>query len=86
MPTETTIVPPINPMLVQHMMVLLKGLSVHRVLPYGQSTQALVNFLVPNTMPNVGGNIGTDIFFRRPLLGSVIIGNGYDMLTNFSKS
>uniref|UniRef100_M1DZW4 Integrase core domain containing protein n=1 Tax=Solanum tuberosum TaxID=4113 RepID=M1DZW4_SOLTU len=60
-PAETAVVPPIDPVLAQQIMALLKGLAGPGVLPSTQETQAPTNPHVASTAPKTGGNVGRDV-------------------------
>ena len=70
-------------MLDQQIVSFLKGLVDPGVLHSVQATQAPTN-RISIIVPQVGENVGNDVFFR-PLLSCVMIGNEHDMLTKFLK-
>uniref|UniRef100_M1DBS8 'chromo' domain containing protein n=1 Tax=Solanum tuberosum TaxID=4113 RepID=M1DBS8_SOLTU len=82
--TETTCIPPLDPVLAQQIMSFLKGLVGPGLFPYVQATQAPANPLIAITVPKVGGTVGTNVFFHL-LLGPVMTGNEHEMLTKFFK-
>ena len=69
-------------MLDQQIFPFMKGLDGPRVLPFSKATQAPNNPPIYITTLKMGGNAGTDVFFR-PLLGSVMTDNDHEMLTKF---
>lgn len=62
-------------------MAFFKGLAGPEVLP---SAQVPFNPHVASSEPKKGGNVGTNVSIR-PYSGSIMTGNGHDMLTMFLK-
>ena len=79
---ETTGIPPLDAMLIQQIILYLKGLIGLGVLHSVQEIQDPSNSPIAITFPKFGGNASNDAFFR-PLLDFVLTCNEHEMLAMF---